>query len=89
MEVFNLLKQACLIKPFVKLSELPMGEHVVSEVSLVQTRFGPTLKAELDDKLVYLPKRFSKDMTEEKVARLNTLQIILVHSGVDPDRHNL
>lgn len=89
MEAFNLLKQACWNKKFIKFSDLPIGEHVVSEFSLVQTRYGPTLRADLADKYVLLPKRFANEMTAERVAALNTVPHILIYKGVDASRNNL
>lgn len=88
MEAFNLLKQACLNKQFTSFKDLPVGEYVVSEFTLMQTRFGPSIKVDIGDKIVFLPKRFSKGMTEEKVAALNTVPQILVFSGIDHDRHD-
>lgn len=89
MEAFNLLKEACWNKKLVNFSELPIGEHGVSQFSLVQTRFGPTIKADLGDKYIFLPQRFSKDMTEEKIAALNTIPQTLIFKGRDPARANL
>lgn len=85
MEAFALLKKAASYtnKILVNFSQLPIGEYAVSEFSLVQTRFGLQLKVELSDKYVFLPKRFAKDMTEERVASLNTLSHIMIFYGMD------
>lgn len=88
MEAFALLKKAAACtKPLVSFSHLPSGEYVVTEFSLVQTKFGLKIKADLGDKIVFLPNRFSKDMTQEKVASLNTIPQILIYSGMDFDRN--
>lgn len=89
MEAFNLLKQACWNKRLVNFGELPLGEYNVESFSLVQTRYGPTVKVDLGDKYVFLPPRFSTDMTEEKVASLNTIPQILIWEGKDTSRNNL
>lgn len=89
MEAFAMLKKAAgYSKPLVNYSQLPVGEYVVSEFSLVETKYGMQIKADLGDKVVFLPKRFTKDMTEEKVAALNTLPHILIFSGLDSTRNN-
>lgn len=89
MEAFNLLKEACWNKKLVSFAELQIGEYGVTEFSLVQTRFGATIKVDLGDRYVYLPNRFAKDMTVERIAALNTLSQTLIYSGRDPTRHNL
>lgn len=90
MESFALLKKAAAWnKKLVSFTELPVGEYVVSEFSLVQTKFGPKIKADLGDKFVFLPSRFSKDMTAEKVADLNAVPQMLIFSGIDYSRRNL
>lgn len=84
MEAFAMLKKAANYgKTLVNFSQLPAGEYVVSEFSLVQTRFGVQIKADLGDKCVFLPKRFAKDMNDERVAALNTLPHILIYHGMD------
>lgn len=90
MEAFAMLKKAASYsKPLVSFTQLPVGEYVVSEFSLVQTKFGPKIRADLGDKIVLLPSRFSFNMTAEKVADLNTIPQILVFSGIDYSRNNL
>lgn len=90
MEAFVMLKKAASYnKPLVSFSQLPVGEYVVLEFSMVQTKFGPKIKLDLGDKVVFLPSRFSKDMTDEKLAALNTLPQMLVFSGIDSSRNNM
>lgn len=89
MEAFNLMKQACWNKRLVKFNDLPIGEYAVVSFSWEVTRFGPTIKVDLGDKYVFLPPRFSKDMTAEKVASLNTVPQIMVYNGKDSTGHNL
>lgn len=84
-----LKRAASYSKPLVSFSQLPVGEYVVSEFSFVQTKFGPKIKADLGDKIVFLPSRFSIDMNEAKVADLNSIPQILVFSGIDYGRNNL
>lgn len=89
MEAFNFLRDACWNKPTINFNELPLGEYPVHEFMLVQTRFGKTLKADLGDKLIYLPTRFGVNMTDHHVAELNTIPQIMVYTGRDPSRNNL
>lgn len=89
MEAFNLLKQACWTKEFIKFSDLAVGEYPITEFALTETRFGPTVRVVIGEKFVYLPKRFSKDMTHEKIATLNTVPQILIFKGIDHSRHNM
>lgn len=85
-----LKKAAGWSKPLVNFSDLPVGEYPVLEFSLVEkTKYGPAIKVDLGDKVVFLPKRFSKDMTAEKVAALNTVPQILIFQGIDYMRNNL
>lgn len=84
-----LKKAASYSKPLVSFSQLPKGEYIVQEFSLVQTKFGPKIKADLGDKVVFLPSRFSANMTEENVAELNNIPQILIFSGIDYNRNNL
>lgn len=84
-----LKKAATWSKPLVSFSELPVGEYVVLEFSFVQTKFGPKIKADLGERVVFLPSRFCKNMTAEKVATLNTIPQLLVFSGIDFNRNNL
>lgn len=90
MEAFALLKKAAgYTKPLFNYSKLPVGEYVVTEFSLVETKYGLQIKADLGDKVVFLPKRFAKEMTEENVAALNTIPQILVFSGLEYTSNNL
>lgn len=89
MEAFNILKQACWDIKLVKFNELAVGEHIVTGFSLVETRYGPTLRADLGNKYVLLPKRFVEDMNAERVAALNTIPHILIYKGKDASRNNL
>lgn len=89
MEAFNTLKQACWNKKLVNFNSLPIGEHAISEFSLEQTRYGPTVKVDLGDKYIFLPSRFARDMTAEKIAALNTVPQIMIYSGKEASRHNL
>lgn len=89
MEAFNLLKKACWGSQLVTFNDLPIGEHVISSFSMAETRFGTTLRVDLGDKFVLLPRRFASGMDDEKVAALNTVPHILIYKGKDPSRNNL
>lgn len=89
MEAFNSLKQACWNKKLINFNSLPVGEYPISHFSLEETRYGPSVKLDLGDKYIFLPKRFANEMTAEKIAALNTLPQILIYSGKDASRNNL
>lgn len=64
MEAFNLLKTACWgVKPLVNFNNLPVGEYFVTEFSLVSAKHGTTIRVDLGDRYVLLPKRFAENQT--------------------------
>lgn len=87
MESFALLKKgASWNSKLESFSELPIGEYAVTDFSLVQTEYGPRIKVVLGDKFVFLPNRFSKNLTAEQVQELNSIPQILIFSGIDTSR---
>lgn len=83
MEVFNQLQRASQLKKLVSFGALDRGEYPVHAFELVDAKYGQTLKADLGDQYVFLPKRFADDLTEEKVKALNTIPQIMVYEGKD------
>lgn len=81
MEAFAILKKNCTHKGLVKLSDLPRGEYLVSEFSLMQTRYGPKLKLDLGDMYVILPSSSAVGLTAESTATLNTVPQIFIWGG--------
>lgn len=89
MEAFNQLQRAACAKKLVSFNNLNHGEYPVVAFELVEARFGQTLKADLGEQYVFLPKRFAENMTEEKVRDLNTIPQIMIYEGKDLLRNGL
>lgn len=89
MEAFDLLRRASWVKSHVKFDDLPVGDYPVTHFSIVDAQYGPTLKAEIGDKYVFLPKRYIEDHTPESVRHLNTGRWIMKYSGKDPTKRNM
>lgn len=81
MEAFNLLKTACTHKKTIKLKDLPLGEYLVKKFYLVQTRFGPKLKLELEGTIVFLPSSIAVGITDEAIVGLNSIPQIFIWGG--------
>lgn len=88
MVSFNKLKGTCWNSKLVSFDNLPIGEYVVSAFSLVQTSFGPKVKADLGGKYVILPNRFADGMTSTDVENLNKVPQIMVYSGKNVTKRN-
>lgn len=72
---FEVLKSAGLkkkqMKPYRGFEQLSVGHHEIQSYRLVTTQYGVTLLIELNGEVLFLPKYFAKDMTEEMVNELN------------------
>lgn len=89
MNAIQTLKSACAMKHFVNFDNLPTGEYIVESMQRVTTPFGERIRVELKDVIVYLPERFTKVLTEEIVAELNTCAMVMIYSGKDPVQNRL
>lgn len=85
---FNLLLDACANQKYCNFANLPLGEHLVFEFSIVETQYGERIRADLGDKYVYLPERFTKKLNQENIAELNETQNVLCYYGRDPLKNN-
>lgn len=86
---FELLKSACGKKPFCSFENLPVGEYLVTEFYIAETKkYGVRVHAELEDKIVTLPERFAKKLTVENIAELNQTQKVLCYLGKNPKWRN-
>lgn len=85
---FNLLKSASINKPYCSFSELPVGEYIIAEFALVDTKFGERLRVDLGEKYVYLPMRYAVKMTNDLVAELNETPMVMIYMGKNPKKHN-
>lgn len=89
MEAFNLLRRASWGKRHVKFDDLPLGDYPVTHFAIADAQYGPTLKAEIGDRYVFLPKRFVENQTEESVRELNTGRWMMQYRGKDASKRNL
>lgn len=89
MESFNKFKKACWNSQFISFENLAIGEYVVSKFTLTQTAFGPKIKVTFGHNYVFLPNRFSENMTEADVDGLNQVPQKMVYSGKDSTRRNM
>lgn len=88
MSSFELLKTLCCNKPYCSFEDLQIGDYFVHKFDFVDTKYGKRLRADLGDKIVFLPKRFSTNITIEAVAELNQTRTIRSYMGKDPARNN-
>lgn len=88
MDAFAALKQACSGQDLVSFRDLPIGEYPVTRFSIIQTRFGPKVKADLGSKSVTLPNRFTSKITPDDIIKLNSVPQIMVYSGKDASNHD-
>lgn len=88
MDAFSMLKSVCCTKQFVSFENLPVGDYFVEEFALVNTKFGTRIRVDIGDKVVFLPERFSKNMTSEKVNELNNSPKLMCYKGKDASKHN-
>lgn len=88
MNAIEVLKTACVSKPFKSFKNLPKGDFVVHEFERVTTDHGERIRVELAEYIVYLPERFSKALTEEVIVELNKSTVIMSFSGKDPEAGN-
>lgn len=85
---FELLRNACITKKYTSFTKLPLGNHLVEEFSFVQTQYGDRIRADLGDKYVYLPERFSARIKPEHIPELNENQRVMVYNGRSQDMRN-
>lgn len=85
---FDLLQNACGNKQYCSFANLPLGDHLVTEFSFVETQYGPRIRADIGDRYIYLPERFTQKLTRENLAELNDTQTVLCYYGRDPKRNN-
>lgn len=94
MEAFNIFHDAAWgLKTHIKFDDLPIGNYRISHFSVANTTFGPTLKAEIGENFVFLPKRFYTQLNREDIAgsvrRLNNTTYVMKYRGKDPARRNM
>lgn len=88
MSSFSLLKNASCNKPYCAFSNLSIGDYLVTDFALVETKYGPRLRVDLGEKILTLPERYARDMTHEKVLELNDSPKWMSYYGRDPRKNN-
>lgn len=88
MNAIEALKTACQVKPVVSFDTLLIGDYQITSFKRVQTKFGDRIRLELQEYIVYLPPRFSHNLTDEIVNELNTSIVIMTFRGKDPVSKN-
>lgn len=74
----------------VRFDDLAVGEYNVRFFEIVNTAYGPTLKAEIEgDKYLLLPRRFVTGQTDEKIAAVNSMKWKLEYRGKDLTQRGL
>lgn len=66
---------------------LPVGTYQILKCKWVKTQFGNSVVATTKDFDIFLPKRITEDMTEEKVNQTNedlkTSMLMMTYNGTD------
>lgn len=89
MSSFSLLQNACQNKQYCGFKDLPFGDYIVTNFTLVETKaYGTGLRVDFGEKYLFLPKRFADSMTPEKLIELNQAPIWMSYIGRDPSRNN-
>lgn len=88
MDALSLLKEACLKKSFKSFKNVQPGEYIVSLFEKCETDHGERVRISIDDFYMYLPERFNKPLSHEKINELNKTPKIMVYGGKDGDAQN-
>lgn len=85
MSAFSLFKSACTSKPYVSFDDLAVGDYFIKSFALANTKFGKTIRLDIGEKIVFLPQRFlkqlSEDKIEEKLDEMNKGQYWMIYKG--------
>lgn len=77
-------------KPKLKLEDLlPNTVHTILHIILVSGKFGPCVLVELENNIVFLPRRFNQTITEANLEELNSKKLGLVFRGMKKTNHPL
>lgn len=86
---FQILKKSCCSKPYTNFTKLPVGDYLVSDFIIVDTKFGKKLRVDIGDKLILLPERFTCGLTPAHIEELNNTTMWMCYRGKDADNHNM
>lgn len=85
---FNLLKSVSNNKPYTTFNELNIGNYIVSDFIITETKFGKRVRVDLGEKLLCLPERYTIGMTPEYLNDLNKAPMRMIYSGRDISKNN-
>lgn len=88
MSVIELLKAACLNKPFKSFKDLQHGDYIIEGFSVVETSHGDRIRIELRDCFMFLPERFMRVLDECALANLKNTTVMMTYKGKDRDNRN-
>lgn len=89
MSAFDLLKNACEPKTYKSFDELVPGQYVVHNFKLVNTKHGQRICILVENSYMYLPKRFSDDISSpSRIDELNKCRYLMTYAGKDKSRQN-
>lgn len=75
---FNLLKSVSNNKEFTSFNNLSAGEYIVTDLTIIETKFGKRVRVDMGDKLICLPERYTIGMTSEYIEELNKTPMKMV-----------
>lgn len=89
MSALELLKMAATPPQYINFDQLTIGEHLVNQIEIGNTKEGNRLRVSLaDNTFLFLPQRFMNQMTPETIKELNSHELLLVYGGKDPKCRN-
>lgn len=84
--VLNDLKSAS--RTYLSFKNIPPGEYIVNSFSIVESGYGSRVRIDIADNFMFLPERYSKIITAEKIDALNLTQKVMVYGGKDSSHQN-
>lgn len=89
MSSLRSLKSACSSKQYCSFKDLKFGDYLVSNFVFVATPlYGTRLRCEVNDKYIYLPKRFADAVMDSDLDELNKEPLWMLYTGRDPSKNN-
>lgn len=79
----SILQSNSLNKPFKSFKDLAVGEYKVERFDLIKTTFGKRVRIKIEDSYMFLPERYTEEMSEETIDELNGASVTMIYSGKD------
>lgn len=86
MNSLAVLQGASVSKPIINFDKLSVGEYLIYEFALVQTKYGLRVRADLGKTYIYLPERYAKSLNSDHIDDLNKSTKVMIYSGKDPQQ---